>query len=179
MVIIGVPHDIDSTNFVGEVGLDFSTNDESHRNMQKTVFEKILSSCADRGNKVLTIHSRKAARDVIEMIGNNYPNKIIMHWYSGSISDLENALDKNFYFSLNSSMVLSKKGREIINRIPGERILLETDGPFIKNKGKPVTCEVIQMIIDSIAEILGVNIDDIKCQIQKNEQRIYGSLLQN
>jgi TatD DNase family protein len=168
---------LDSTNFVGEVGLDFSTKDESQRNMQRTVFEKILSACADKRNKILTIHSRKAVKDVIEMIGDNYPNEIIMHWYSGSISDLERILDKGFYFSLNSAMVKSKKGRDIIDRIPTERILLETDGPFIKCKGKPVTFEVLQKIIDSIAEIKGVIIRDIKCQIQKNEQRIYSNIL--
>jgi TatD DNase family protein len=168
---------LDFTNLIGEVGLDFSTKDENHRKMQKTVFSKILSACADKGNKILTIHSRNAVKDVIDMIGDNYPNRILLHWYSGSISNLERAINKGFYFSFNSSMVKSRKGRDIVNRIPLNRILLETDGPFIKCKGKPVTLKVLQKIINSIAEIKGVRIIDIKCQIQKNEQVIYGDIL--
>jgi|Deesub1362A_J573_1020465.scaffolds.fasta_scaffold02489_4 TatD DNase family protein len=170
---------MNSTPLVGEIGLDYSLSDKRQRVLQRTVFEKILSACVDKNNKVLSVHSRKAAKDVIEMIGKNYPNTIIMHWYSGPIKYIEEAVDNGFYFSINSAMIKSEKGKSIIRTIPLQRILLETDGPFIQNKGKPVTPKAIQNILHSIAEIKGINIEEINTQILRNEQKVYGSRIRS
>jgi len=164
---------LDLTSFVGEVGLDFTTRDETCQKAQKMVFEKILSFCSNKKNKILSVHSRKADKDVIEMIGKDYPNTIIMHWYSGSISNLEKVIDNGFYFSVNSSMIMAKKGQEIIKQIPNDKILLETDGPFIKNNFKHFTFEILEFVIDKIALIKGICVEDIKLQIQKNQQKIF------
>ena len=164
---------LELTSFVGEVGLDFTTRDKTDKKAQKIVFEKILSFCSNKKNKILSVHSRKAEKDVIEMIGKNYPNTIILHWYSGSFSNLEKALDNGFYFSVNSSMIMTKKGQEIIRRIPNDKILLETDGPFIKKNYKHFTIEILEIIIDKIALIKGICVEDIKLQIHKNQQQIF------
>ena len=161
------------TSFVGEVGLDFTIRDETYQKAQKIVFEKILSFCSNKKNKILSVHSRKADKDVIEMIGKDYPNTIIMHWYSGSISNFEEALNNGFYFSVNSSMVMAKNGQEIIRRIPNDKILLETDGPFIKKNYKHFTIEILEIIIDKIALIKGICVEYIKLQIHKNQQQIF------
>src|SRR5688572_27935197 len=125
------------TKYIGEVGLDFVTQDDEERALQQRVFSKILEECADVGNKVLTIHSRRAATEVVDMIGNSYPGKIVLHWYSGSTSLLEKAISYGFYFSINTSMISSVKGREIIKQIPRDRLLTESDGPFVKASGRP------------------------------------------
>jgi len=169
---------LDLTPFVGEIGLDFTTRDETHQKAQKMVFEKILSFCSNKKNKILSVHSRKADKDAIEIIGKNYPNKIIMHWYSGSISNLEKAIDNGFYFSVNSSMIMSKNGQKIIRRIPEEKLLLETDGPFIKNNCTHFTIEILEFVIDKIAIIKGICVKDIKLQIQKNQQKIFHCILE-
>jgi len=170
---------LDSTHLVGEIGLDYSSRDKRLQAMQRTIFEKVLYACVDRRNKVLTVHSRNAPKDVIEIIGENYPNTIIMHWYSGPIKYLEKAIDNGFYFSINSTMTKSKSGKSIIEAIPLQRILLETDGPFIKNKGKPVTPKTIQNIVHSIAEIKGINIEEIHAQILRNGQEVFGSRIRS
>jgi TatD DNase family protein len=164
---------LDLTSFVGEIGLDFTTRDETHQKAQKMVFEKILSFCSNKKNKILSVHSRKAEKDIIEIIGKHYPNKIVMHWYSGSILNLEKAIENGFYFSINSSMVMAKNGQERIKRIPNDKILLETDGPFIKNNCTHLTIEILEFIIDKIAITKGICVKDIKLQIQKNQQQIF------
>ena len=164
---------LDLTSFVGEIGLDFTTRDETHQKAQKIVFEKILSLCSNKENKILSVHSRKADKDAIEIIGKNYPNKIIMHWYSGSISNLEKAVDNGFYFSVNSSMIVTKNGQEIIKRIPNNKILLETDGPFTRKNCTHFNIGILEFVIDKIAIIKGICVKDIKLQIHKNQQQIF------
>ena len=53
-----------------------------------------------------------------------------MHWYTGTLRNLEIALSRGYYFSINHQMIKSQNGRNIINRIPMDRILLESDAPF-------------------------------------------------
>ena len=166
---------MDLTPLIGEIGLDYSKRDKRQQILQRKVFEKILSKCADKKNKVLSVHSRNAAKDVIEMIGKNYPNTIIMHWYSGPIKYLEEAINNGLYFSLNIAMTKTKRGKNIIRAIPLQRILLETDGPFIKNEGEPVSPRSIQNALYSIAKIKGINKEEIYARILRNGQEIFGS----
>jgi TatD DNase family protein len=57
----------------------------------------------------------------------------IFHWYSGSISVLQNIIELGYYFSINSAMVHSENGKKIISKIPKKLILTETDFPYIEN----------------------------------------------
>jgi TatD DNase family protein len=135
-----------TTRYVGEVGLDNLNKSPGNYETQKSVFSKILSACAEHQGKILTIHSRRADRDVISMIGNKFPGKVILHWFSGSLKELDLALSYGFYFSVNYSMTKSVNGQKIINALPLDRILIETDGPFIlykKEKASPLMCGVI------------------------------------
>ena len=59
--------------------------------------------------------------------------KAIFHWYSGKIGTLNKILDSGYYFSINSNMCKSKKGQNIISRLPKNKILVETDAPFIND----------------------------------------------
>jgi TatD DNase family protein len=123
---------ISKTRYIGEIGLDNQNKIPSDYLLQKKTFEKIVLACADAGGKILTIHSRKAAQDVIDILGKNFPGKIILHWYSGTMSQLQKAINNGYYFSINYPMLNSKSGKEIIKKIPIERLLIETDGPFTK-----------------------------------------------
>jgi TatD DNase family protein len=86
----------------------------------------------------LTVHSRRAEKEVIDTIGSNYPCKTILHWYSGSIKELERAIDFGFYFSVNMAMLKSENGKKIIQVIPDDKILTETDAPFITEIDSPL-----------------------------------------
>jgi TatD DNase family protein len=120
------------TRFVGEVGLDYVTSDLDLRRMQRDVFSAILSRCADYADKVITVHSRRSASDVVAAVGSNFPGTVILHWFSGTRRELEAAVTIGCWFSVNPAMFRSKTGPQLVELMPKDRLLTETDGPFVK-----------------------------------------------
>jgi len=159
---------LERTRYVGEIGLDYRIADESDRQTQMQVLVQILDQCAGYGNKVLTVHSRRAAGDVISAIDVNFPGKVILHWYSGSVKELNRAVHYGFYFSVNSAMVKSKKGRDTIQRIPRERLLTETDGPFIKIVGEPARPRHVLQTIEALSSLWGITRGETQRQLISN-----------
>lgn len=162
------------TRYIGEIGLDNHNKIPSDYQLQKKGFEKMILACADAGGKILTIHSRKATEDVIDILGTNFPGKIILHWYSGSISQLQKAINSGYYFSINDPMLHSKSGKEIIKRIPIERLLIETDGPFTKNGDATFTPLMAMNIHKELAQMKLSNDDPygIEEKISSNFERL-------
>ena len=120
------------TKFIGEVGLDFSKRAIKSKKEQIEVFEFILENVRNR-NKILNLHSAQAEDKVLNMLIQYDIKKAIFHWYSGKIGTLNKILDSGYYFSINSNMCKSKKGQNIISRLPKNKILVETDAPFIND----------------------------------------------
>ena len=116
---------------IGEVGLDFV--DVTHKNEQLAFFSELIERCRYDSNKIITIHSRKAVRQVLDIIGDNFRFKPILHWFTGSKEELLNAIEKGFYFSINKSMMNTKKFQSMLALIPKERLLFQTDSPFISS----------------------------------------------
>jgi len=144
---------VNETRYIGEIGLDNQNKTTADYSIQKEIFKKILAACADKKDKILTVHSRKASTDVISMIGNNFPGKVILHWYSGGIKELETALKNGFYFSVNYPMTISESGKRIIERLPNDRILLESDGPFTSLKKNTFTPTMTEYILKRIVTL--------------------------
>ncbi len=160
------------TKFVGEIGLDYSSADQSERKVQREVFSQIIQHCFDISNKVLTIHSRRSAVDVISIVGNSFPGKIIMHWFTGTQSQAERAVLNGYYFSFNSSMLNSRNGQLLAKIIPREKILTETDGPFITIDDEPVRPGYIPQTVSKMAELLNVEKDELQKKIFENFQTL-------
>lgn len=159
---------IDKTRYIGEIGLDNQRKTTEDFKIQRLIFEKIINACADKENKILTIHSRKAENEVISAIGSAFPGQIILHWYSGSLNSLEMGLINGYYFSVNSAMVQSKNGKSIVSNIPLNRILLETDGPFTEYEGKKSTPSVTKYTLSEIAIIKKETIVDVTEALKSN-----------
>ncbi|MDY3203917.1 MAG: TatD family hydrolase [Arcobacter sp.] len=123
---------ISKTKFIGEVGLDFSKRAIQSKEKQIEIFKFILNNIKSK-NKIINLHSSNAEDIVLEFLIKYDIKKAIFHWYSGKIGTLNEILNYGYYFSINESMCKSKKGQNIISKIPKERILIETDAPFIKN----------------------------------------------
>lgn len=115
--------------FVGEVGLDFAIGDLASRECQIKVFRRIIQECNKYGNKVLSVHSRNAVSETLKIM-EDFSGKAILHWYSGTFEDLNEAIKRGYYFSINHQMLNSAKGRKMIDAIPIQRILIESDAPF-------------------------------------------------
>lgn len=114
--------------YIGEVGLDFV--DASFRKEQEAFFYELVERCRYDRSKIITIHSRKAVKQVLDIVGTNFRFKPILHWFSGSKDELIKAIEASFYISVNSAMVKSIKFQDLLSLIPSERLLLETDSPF-------------------------------------------------
>ncbi|MDO5116935.1 MAG: TatD family hydrolase [Eggerthellaceae bacterium] len=123
---------IGDTGYIGEVGLDFSPKHAHTKDAQLRSFERILSACAKSGNKVITIHSVRAASDCLDLIEETRcieTCSCIMHWFSGSSDELARAIKLGCYFSVGERSLKTKRGPEYVRAIPEGRLLLETDLP--------------------------------------------------
>lgn len=155
------------TRYIGEVGLDF--NKGSHyKDLQVKFFIELIKRCNKYGNKILTVHSRGSADEVVSVIGNNFKGKAILHWYSGSKNTLKKAIENGLFFSINYSMVKSKSGKELIKIIPLERLLLETDAPFVKFDNQPFAMMKINDIVNELAHVLDIDQFDIRTILWNN-----------
>jgi TatD DNase family protein len=160
------------TPFIGEVGLDFAVSDASHRVLQQKAFAIILEQCAQARDKVLTVHSRRAAADVVNIIGGSFPGTIILHWFSGSLGMLERALSYGYYLSINPAMCVSASGQKIIRAIPRERVLTETDGPFVTLEGRPARPADISLVTHHLARAWNVEPDEVSETVYTTFQTI-------
>ena len=114
--------------YIGEVGLDFV--DKTYEKEQKALFYELVERCRYDSNKILTIHSRRATDIILDAIGDNFRFKAILHWFSGNKIELEKAIERGCYFSVNRAMLKSKRFLDMLPLIPSTRILIETDSPF-------------------------------------------------
>ena len=80
--------------------------------------------------KIVSVHSRNAEIELLDMLCEFEIKNVIFHWYSGPVDLIPSIIERGFYFSINESMCRSKNGQSIIGKIPREKILTETDAPY-------------------------------------------------
>ena len=159
---------INETSYIGEVGLDFSREGFSTKEIQIKSFEFILDAIKGK-NKILSLHSRRAEKDVLEMLITQNIENAIFHWYSGSLAVLRSIVSSGFYFSVNSAMVQSDSGKKIIAEIPKELILTETDFPYINN------CNIPQ-VHEYLSELWKVSVLDVDNIINSNFKKLVNKI---
>ena len=160
---------IPNSNFIGEVGIDGSKRFSMFQDKQETIFEQTIMACEKAGGRIISIHSRAAASKVLSIL-KKYPNcgVPILHWFSGSASELKEAIRMNCSFSVNPIMSKSKKGMDLVSRIPPELVLPESDGPFTTIHGKPIMPWEAIDICAELSAIWNRSIADCKKQIAFN-----------
>lgn len=156
-----------TTKYIGEIGLDFSRSNKENKNKQKEVFSQIIEKCSFEKNKVLSVHSRCATKEVLNIM-KNFEGKAIFHWYTGNISELNCALERGYYFSINNQMIKSSTGREIIRKIPANKILIESDGPFTKGMEDEYNLNFDNEIFSFLAKLYNLDEDVIRKRIKAN-----------
>lgn len=123
---------VNKTSYIGEIGLDFSKDFIDSKEKQIYAFRYVLNHIKDK-NKIVSVHSRKAEIEVFEILQEYGIKNVIFHWYNGPLGLINNIINAGYYFSINESMTTSIYGRKIINKIPQNRILTETDAPYNKH----------------------------------------------
>lgn len=160
---------INETSYIGEVGLDFSREGFSTMEIQIKSFEFVLD-CIRTKNKILSLHSRRAEKETLEMLTQKGIENAIFHWYSGSLNILRNIVNSGFFFSINSAMIQSDNGKKIIAEIPKELILTETDFPYIHNGNiadiHMYLSNLWDVPIKSVGQIVDSNLKRIICRIK-------------
>lgn len=166
---------VKESKYIGEVGLDFNAPNKDFKEQQIACFREIAEKCTVESNKVLSIHSVKAAEEVINELNRAGTFKTcicIFHWFSGSAKDRKKAVEMGAYFSINPRMLKTKSGRETIISIPKDKILLETDAPFTKKYNNVDDLEIdLLNLVQGISDIRG---EEMMSQINLNNNRIWG-----
>jgi len=167
------------TSYIGEIGLDFSQAGIGSKIIQLEFFEKVLQLVSNN-NKILSLHSRKAENEVLELLLEYKIKNAIFHWYSGGLRTLQKIADSGYYFSINPAMIKSNSGQRIIDRISRHLVLVETDGPFVENnKNKPLYPGDVEDVICYLAKQWNLSIVEVKNIIKDNFSRLIKSLGEN
>lgn len=161
------------TGYVGEVGLDGSRDFKAHAATQRKVFETILIMSGRAGGRVLSIHSRSAADEVLDCLRIRADaGTPILHWFSGSATQLRRAVDQGCWFSIGLPMTRSARGRSILATLPRDRVLTETDGPFVENDGRSMAPADVPLTISGLAGVWNVPETEVRDQLRINLKAI-------
>lgn len=166
---------LSKTSYIGEIGLDFSKEGIKTKEIQLLSFNRILKLVSDK-KKILSLHSRKAEKEVFELLIQYEIQNAIFHWYSGGLNLIKNISDVGYYFSINPAMIKSISGQKIISRIPKENVLTETDGPFIKIGSEPLLPGEVEEVIIYLSKIWNISIDEVQNIININFRRLINNL---
>ncbi|WP_441247398.1 TatD family hydrolase [Kitasatospora sp. McL0602] len=157
--------------WIGEIGLDFSPAGRPSRRAQLRIFEAILSD--PRASALpLTIHSRGAERETIEHLTQAGASRAILHWYTGPPGLLEEAVNAGLWFSVNPTMTASARAQRLLQEIPPDRVLLETDGPFTRHHGRPSRPSDLPALLPRLAALWSTDEDGARNQLNAN-QRVF------
>jgi len=163
---------IEEAKYIGEVGLDYKAAVNS-KSIQLTFFELLIQRCDYLGGKILTIHSRNSVDDVLSVIGSRFNSKFILHWYSGNLKNVNLAIQQGAYFSINIAMTLSQSGLKVIDKIPNDRLLLESDYPFILKKDKtPFEIMDLSETVKKLAKIKNLEYEEMILILNQNFREI-------
>ncbi len=165
----------------GEMGLDYHY-DHSPRDRQRSAFEAQLT-LARLAGKPAVIHAREADDDIAAILSNHPGAVAILHSWSSGPALLEAGLALGHYFSF-SGMVTFRSWTDdaAIRRIPAERLLVETDAPYlapVPHRGKRNEPAYVSEVAKRIAAVRGVSFEEICAMTTANAVRVFGSRLTN
>jgi len=164
---------IGCARYVGEVGLDGSPELKPHWQTQLGVFDQILALCQKAGGRILSLHSRRAAKPVLDALARHPGSGVpILHWFSGSQRDLDRAIEMGCWFSVGPAMLRAEKGKLLVAKMPQDRVLIESDGPFAQLDYRPIwPWEAAQAIV-ALAEVWQVEEQEVASRLHANLRKI-------
>ena len=162
---------------VGEIGLDYYWNKEN-KELQKIIFKKQIE-LANKDNLPIVIHTRDAINDTLEIIKNNkVKNRGIFHCCPLNRELVKEALKLGYYISLSGVVTFknAKNANEIIEMIPENRILIETDSPYLAPepvRGTRNNCMNVKYVAEKIGKIKNKTLEEIADITNKNTKTIF------
>lgn len=162
---------------VGEIGLDYHFTTEN-KDLQKQIFERQLL-LANKLNLPAVIHSRDAMGDTIEILKKvRLKHESLLHCFSGSYESAKILIELGFSFSFGGVVTFNnaKNVVEVVKNLPIEKILLETDCPYmtpVPFRGQRNEPKNIVYIADTISRIKGMTIEEVAEITTKNAERLF------
>ena len=163
---------------VGEIGLDYYWDKENH-DVQKHWFIRQLDMAREKQMPVI-IHSREAAADTMDIMKQHASGmKAVIHCYSYSAEMAKEYVKMGYYIGVGGVVTFknAKKLKQVVQEIPLERILLETDCPYLAPlpfSGKRNSSLNLPYVAEAIAELKGTTAEEVIQQTEKNARELYG-----
>jgi TatD DNase family protein len=162
---------VDQTSYIGEVGLDYSREGIGTRALQEESFRQVLSAIADKP-KFLTLHSRGAETHVLDLLSEYRIDRAVFHWFSGPPAALDRVVASGHFFSVNPAMISSARGRSVVERVPPDRMLTETDGPHVRVDERPARPSDVRLVADYLAGAWSLPAAEVESTIMGNFRRV-------
>lgn len=162
---------------VGEIGLDYYWDENPERETQKEVFRKHMQ-LAEELNLPVIIHSREAHADTLEIM-KEYPKvNGVVHCFSGSVEIAKECIKLGYYIGITGVVTFknAKKVVEVVKEVPIDKLLVETDCPYMApepNRGKRNQSDYIQYVIEKIAEIKQMDPLEINRKVNENTYKLF------
>ena len=170
--------DRDKIVAVGEIGLDYYWDKEKH-DLQKEWFVRQLGLARGKEMPVI-IHSREAAADTFEIMKQHAAGmKAVIHCYSYSPEMAREYVKMGYYIGVGGVVTFknAKKLKQVVQEIPLESIVLETDCPYlapVPYRGKRNCSLYLPYVAEQIAELKGTTVEEVIQQTEKNSRELYG-----
>lgn len=168
---------------IGEIGLDYHWPEPSPE-LQKKWFARQLQLARQQRLPVI-IHSRDAAADTLEVMKENHAEEIggVVHCFSYSKEIAKICVDMGFYIGIGGVVTFKngKKMKEVVEQTPMDKILLETDCPYLApepNRGRRNSSLNLPLVVDAIAAIKGISPEEVIRITEDNAKRMYGLLME-
>lgn len=164
---------------IGEIGLDYYY-EYSPRDVQKEYFRKQIALAKELELPII-VHERDAAQDVFQIIREEADGKLtgVIHCYSGSIELAREYIKLGFYISFAGPVTFknAKKPKEVSKEIPLERLLVETDSPYmtpVPYRGKRNDPTYVRYVAEEIAALKGISFEELAKQTTLNAKKLFG-----
>ena len=163
---------------IGEIGLDYYWPEPDHETQKKWFLRQL--DLAREIKKPVIIHSRDAAKDTVDLMTEAHAEEIggVIHCYSYTKETAKIFLDMGFYFGIGGVLTFknAKKLKEAVEYIPMDRIVLETDCPYLApepNRGKRNSSLNIPYVIAAMAQIKGITEEEVRKAAWDNSLKLY------
>ncbi|MEA4826750.1 MAG: TatD family hydrolase [Clostridium sp.] len=161
---------------IGEIGLDYYWDENPPKDVQKEVFRRQMQ-LAKELNLPVVIHDREAHGDTLEIMKEFPEVKGVLHCFSGSVEFARECLKLGYYIGFTGVVTFknAKKVLEVAKEVPLDRLLVETDCPYMAPtpyRGKRNRSEYIKFIIEKVAEIKGLSTAEMENKTIKNTKNL-------
>ncbi len=157
---------------IGEIGLDYYWKENPPRELQQQVFRAQMALAEELDLPVI-VHDREAHADCMTVVREFPAVRGVFHCYSGAVEQAKELLDRGWMISFTGSVTYknARRALEVIEALPLERIMLETDAPYMTpepHRGKRNDSSYIPCMAERIAQIKGLTAEDVLRQTREN-----------